>query len=169
MPFLKTKRLVLGLWKEEDLFLAERLWSDPLVCRYISAKGYFTREEIVQRLQTEMQDQERFSVQYWPLFLHTGEFVGCCGLHPRQEKEYELGFHLLPEYWGKEYAYEASEAVISYAFAILGAEKLFAGHHPENRRSERVLAKLGFTLIGSEYYAPTGLMHPSYELRKETV
>ena len=101
-PFLKTKRLVLGLWKEEDLFLAERLWGDPQVCRYICRNESFTEEETAQRLQTEIRNQKEHGVQYWPLFLHSGEFIGCCGLRPRTEKGFELGFHLLPEYWGRD-------------------------------------------------------------------
>ena len=29
------------------------------------------------------------------------------------------------------------------------------------------MKKLGFEYIGDEYYAPTGLMHPSFEIKKE--
>jgi len=41
---------------------------------------------------------------------------------------------------------------------------LFAGHHPENHASRRILSKLGFRLTHEEFYPPTGLLHPSYLL-----
>jgi RimJ/RimL family protein N-acetyltransferase len=56
--------------------------------------------------------------------------------------------------------------VISYAFETIGAKALFAGHHPENAASRRVLAKLGFRHTHDELYAPTGLLHPSYLLER---
>ena len=48
--------------------------------------------------------------------------------------------------------------------AALNATAIFAGHNPKNTASCYVLEKLGFQYIGDEYYEPTGLYHPSYEL-----
>lgn len=56
-------------------------------------------------------------------------------------------------------------AVMEYNFTFLRAQKLFAGHHPDNRRSRKLLDKLGFVYVGDEFYAPTGLYHPSYEFQ----
>ncbi|HUV51221.1 MAG TPA: GNAT family protein, partial [Anaerolineae bacterium] len=39
---------------------------------------------------------------------------------------------------------------------------LFAGHNPKNEASRHLLEKLGFRYSHDEYYAPTGLNHPSY-------
>jgi RimJ/RimL family protein N-acetyltransferase len=63
-------------------------------------------------------------------------------------------------------AQEAGRAVIAFAFENLGAEALFAGHHPANSASRRVLAKLGFQFTHDEFYPPTGLMHRSYLLTR---
>ena len=56
--------------------------------------------------------------------------------------------------------------MIKYAFEELGAEKLFAGHNPDNTASSKLLKKLGFHYTGDEYYEPTGLYHPSYIYEK---
>ena len=72
--------------------------------------------------------------------------------------------HLRPEFWGQGYAAESANAVIEYAFTVLKANKLFAGHNPNNNKSQKLLNKLGFIYIGDEFYEPTGLYHPSYEL-----
>ena len=135
------------------------------VNRYICSSGVFTHEDIEARLQSEIRNNEEYHVQYWPVFeLSSDALIGCCGLRPRETGVYEIGFHLRPEYWGKGYAAEAANAVIRYAFSDLHAEKLFAGHNPENTASRHVLEKLGFRYIRNEYYGPTGLYHPSYEL-----
>ena len=55
-------------------------------------------------------------------------------------------------------------AIIDYAFTVLKAKKLFAGHNPNNIASQKVLSKLGFSYVRDEFYEPTGLFHPSYEL-----
>ncbi|MFB5681395.1 GNAT family N-acetyltransferase [Paenibacillus terreus] len=167
---MTTARLGFSVWEEEDLPLALELWGDPEVTRYISANGYFSEEEISSRLQNEIRNEELFRVQYWPIFnMETAEHVGCCGLRPYDldKKVYELGFHLRREHWGCGFGKEAAVAVINYAFDRLQASKLFAGHNPHNAVSGQLLTKLGFRYTHDEYYAPTGLNHPSYEFLRE--
>lgn len=164
--FLKTERIGFSKWESDDLELAKLLWSSPEVTRYICASGSFSTHAILNRLNTEISNESLYHVQYWPIFeLETTEFIGCCGLRPCQTDEYETGFHLRPEFWGKGYANEAANAVIGYAFTVLKANKLFAGHNPNNTASRKVLNKLGFTYVRDEFYEPTGLYHPSYELK----
>ncbi len=140
-------------------------WGDPEVTRRIG--GPFSESYVRERIERETATLKEYGVQYWPLFLlATGEHVGCCGLRPYKPDEsiYALGFHLRPAFWGRGYAEEAARAVIDHAFDRLGARALFAGHHPENDPSRRLLAKLGFRYTHDELYAPTGLEHPSYLL-----
>lgn len=163
------ERIGFSKWEDDDLALAVKLWGDEEITHFICAAGKFTEQEIISRLETEIQNNRLFNIQYWPLFeLSTGEFIGCCGLRPfKSEKHsYEIGVHLCKEYWGRGYASEGIKAVIAYAFDILKADKIYAGHHPENEGSKKLLTKLGFQYIGKNYYEPTGLYHPSYELVK---
>lgn len=167
--FLKTARIGFSIWTQEDTALAELLWGDPEVTRYICASGIFCKEDIQNRLQTEISNESVYQVQYWPIFeLTTDDLIGCCGLRPHQADEYEIGFHLRPKYWGQGYASEAADAVIDYAFTVFRAGKLFAGHNPENIKSRKLLYKLGFIYTGDEFYEPTGLYHPSYELESRS-
>jgi len=57
--------------------------------------------------------------------------------------------------------------VIAYAFDVLDMNALFAGRNPGNAASWTLLEKLGFTYTHDEFYAPTGLRHPSYRLTVE--
>lgn len=165
--FLKTERIGFSIWTSNDTELAKVLWGEPEVTKYICANGIFSKEDIIKRLNTEILNEVVYQVQYWPIFeLTTNDLIGCCGLMPHENSTYEIGFHLRPKFWGQGYALEAASAAIDYAFSMLKAEKLFAGHNPENTKSRKLLKRLGFAYIGDEFYEPTGLYHPSYELEK---
>lgn len=167
--FLETERLEFSTWNEEDRAFAFALWGDHEVTKWISSSGFLSEDEVEARLTQEIQRQDEAGVQYWPLFHKDSEvFVGCCGLSPYSSEEeiYELGFHLTRDHWGKGYAMEAARAVIDYAFGELKVNALFAGHHPDNKVPGHMLSKLGFEYIRDERYEPTGVMHPSYMLRK---
>jgi RimJ/RimL family protein N-acetyltransferase len=156
-----TSRLEFRRWRSDDLPLALALWGDLRVTALIG--GPFTHEQVVQRLDEEIASERAHGIQYWPLF-ESDRFVGCCGLRPRAPGVHELGFHLLPAAWGRGLATEAALATIDHAFRVLGVGALFAGHHPDNDASRRLLEKLGFRWTNDELYGPTGRMHPCYEL-----
>jgi len=163
--FLTTARLGFGRWEAGDLPLALALWGDPGVTRLIG--GPLSADAVDARLGSEIASMRAYGVQYWPIFLLAGgEHAGCAGLRPYRPEGriYELGFHLRTGYSGQGLATEAARAVVTFAFETVGAGALFAGHHPENAPSRRVLEKLGFRLTHEEFYAPTGLQHPSYLL-----
>lgn len=166
--FLKTSRLGFRRWTPEDFPLAVSLWGDPEVTRLTG--GPFSEEKIRARFETELANHTAHRVQYWPIFLLADDdFVGCCGLRPFQLEDgiYETGYHLRPVHWRKGLAVEAARRVVAYAFETAGAKALFAGHHPQNEGSRRVLARLGFRYTHDRFYEPTGLMHPAYLLAKE--
>lgn len=173
-----TERLVFETWTSLGLDplcqsgrgfeLALDLWSNADVTRFLMRQP-LSAEQVSARLLTETDNLKTRGFQYWPLVLRdTGEFVGCCGLkltpldgyEPREQME--MGFHLMPSFWGRGLALEAATAVVRFAFATLAAQRLFAGHHPENERSRSLLVKLGFHPLEPSYYPPTGLFHPFY-------
>ena len=124
-----------------------------------------------ERLPHQHRMDRHHGVQYWPLFMRDGgEFVGCCGLRrsfgtsTTGLMDLELGFHLLEQFWGQGLAFEAATSVIAHAFGPLRVFRLYAGHHPENANSRKVLQRLGFTFTTERLYEPTGLDHPSYIL-----
>ena len=166
--FLETGRIGFSKWTADDSALAHSLWGDEGVARFICGAGAFSIQEIEKRLALEIENNSRYSIQYWPIFsLTDGAFLGCCGLRPHDLDKgiYELGFHLTQDQWGKGYATEAAMAVIGYAFDVLKVNNLIAGHHPQNEGSKRVLLKLGFRRIEDAFYPPTGLYHAAYRYK----
>lgn len=162
---LATRRIKFDIWNNGDLELAFKLWGNIDVSRYIVANGRFTETQIEQRLTTELKNNQLYKVQYWQIYSLDGAFMGCCGLRPHDLPNncFEIGAHLLPEFWHQGFAKEAMLAVIEYAKQRKIA-KLFAGHNPHNLSSEKMLLSLGFIRVVDEFYPPTGLYHPSYEL-----
>jgi RimJ/RimL family protein N-acetyltransferase len=162
-----TERLRSRTWRLDDTSAAMALWGDARVTALIG--GPFSEEKVLERLRAECEQQQRHGVQYWPFFLSNDELAGCCGLRPygTEVGVYELGFHLRAEHWGRGLAVEAGESVIAFGFERLHASALFAGHHPENHGSRKVLERLGFRYTHDELYPPTGLHHRSYLLTAE--
>jgi ribosomal-protein-alanine N-acetyltransferase len=163
--FLITDRLGFSHWEKGDLTLAMTLWGDPRVAEFIG--GPFATEAVCGRLHREIEKMTAYGVQYWPVFLlENGDLAGCAGLQPYGDEKdiLELGIHFKPDYWGKGLAQEAARAVIDFAFKTLHLERIFAGHHPDNIASERLLKKLGFRFTHQEIYPPTGLLEPAYLL-----
>ena len=167
--FLKSERLGFRCWTEEDFPLARGLWGDIEVTRYFG--GPFSDEEVRVRLERELERMTVHKFQYWPIFLfRDGTHVGCCGLRPYGTDPAipELGFHLRPKFWGQGLAVEAAKAVIRYAFDVIGAKGLAAGHHPGNANSKKVMAKLGFRYTHDDFFPALGMNIPYYLLRRGT-
>jgi [ribosomal protein S5]-alanine N-acetyltransferase len=163
-----SPRLTFGTWRPDNTALATHLWGDARVTSFITAQP-FTATQVEERVRREMTGQAMFGVQYGPMFLRANAaLVGCCGFRPRplESGVLELGFLLRQEYWGQGLATEAARAAVQHAFDVLGVKAVFAGHHPENSASQRVLQKLGFQRTHAEHYPPTGLQHPCYLLNR---
>jgi RimJ/RimL family protein N-acetyltransferase len=163
--FLTTARLGFGHWNQADEALALSLWGDARVSVWLG--GPFSHDQVAARLKSEIVTSTAYKMQYWPCFLlEGGELAGCAGLRPYREGIPELGFHFRPQFHGRGLGEEAARAVIGYAFETLAVQSLFAGHHPDNAASKRLLIKLGFRYTHQEIYPPTGLLNPAYLLQK---
>ena len=59
-----------------------------------------------------------------------------------------IGYWLDEAQWEKGYIFEAASAVLDYGFNKLGLTLISANCYPQNKRSQRVLEKMGFTYEG---------------------
>ena len=76
----------------------------------------------------------------------TGELIGQCGLLVQEvngQQEIEIGYHVLPKYWGMGFAPEAAQFFKQYAFGNNLAGSVISIIHTENTNSQRVAAKNG--------------------------
>jgi [ribosomal protein S5]-alanine N-acetyltransferase len=167
MEKFRTRRLATRSWRIEDLPFAMELWGDPAVTVLIDSRGKLAEAQVQEKLYAEIEREKSSGVQYWALFDHrNGDFVGCGGLRPwvytSSEEDFEVGFHLVRRCWGKGFGTEVALGALEYAWEKLQVTRVYAGHHPDNHASEKILTKLGFKFIENVFYEPTGLMHPSY-------
>lgn len=77
-----------------------------------------------------------------------GEPLGAASLRLLETGNWELGYWLAPDHWGRGLATEAARALVVFGFEKLGAEALNSGHFVDNPASGRVLEKAGFAANG---------------------
>jgi RimJ/RimL family protein N-acetyltransferase len=72
------------------------------------------------------------------------QVVGFCGLvHPGGQAEAEVKYAFTRTCWGKGLATEAVRAVLNHGATVHGLHEIIATVAPENKASQRVLAKAG--------------------------
>ena len=80
----------------------------------------------------------------------TESLIGHAGLRLEKDgQSAELGYWLGEPHWGRGYATEACGRILRYGFEDVRAARIWATALPDNARSFRVLAKLGFARSGS--------------------
>jgi Acetyltransferases, including N-acetylases of ribosomal proteins len=87
----------------------------------------------------------------------TGRAIGSIGFSPDARRPRvraaELGYSMSEEYWGLGLMTEAAQEVLRYAFQTLRYELVTITTNPANKRSQRVIEKLGFTYEGTLRYS----------------
>ena len=75
-----------------------------------------------------------------------GMLVGICGFVKRDHFKFaDVGFAFLPEFEGKGYGFESTNALLDYGRVKLGFTKVLAITSQDNDVSGKLLEKLGFT------------------------
>jgi RimJ/RimL family protein N-acetyltransferase len=99
-----------------------------------------------------------------------GAIIGYCGFGVEDfagQVEPELGFRLLPAYWGVGLATEAAQACSRHAFSHLKFPRFLGFADPANSASRKVLEKIGMGLIGERPFH--GYPVVVYEKKREPV
>jgi RimJ/RimL family protein N-acetyltransferase len=131
----------------DDAEFILKLVNEPSFLHFIGDKGVRTLADAVQYIQTgPMANYERFGFGQYLVELKESQVpIGMCGLTKKDAlTDADLGFSLLPEFWSKGYAFEAANAVKSYARDTLGINRLAGVTNPDNESSIKLLKKLGF-------------------------
>jgi ribosomal-protein-alanine N-acetyltransferase len=149
-PILETGRLRLTPVVAGDAEKIFPLMADAEVMAFWDIGEIDDPDVIANIVAGQVDEMAEGRAVYWTLHtLGGGQFIGTCDISEidRRHKRAEVGFMLGREAWGQGYAQEAMQAVLSYA-ATLGLRRLLARTHLGNRRSEALLAKLGFAEEG---------------------
>jgi ribosomal-protein-alanine N-acetyltransferase len=169
-PFsLSTDRLTFRPFVEDDFEDLRRFHTDPAVQTGYDPTGRaWSDEAIAQRLKSYIAEHERQGFSRWKLSLRSGQFVGRAGLGWHVEGEsVELGYGLLPQFWGFGYAREAASALVGWGFGNLPVSKIVAFTYRHNPRSRRALVALGFKHVDDRLRSANDGVCAYYEIERE--
>ena len=147
---VRTDRLLLRRWRDDDLEPFAQLTADAEVMRFFPAP-------------LDREQSDRLAVRADALFdvhghglwalerLDTGAFIGFTGLAPMPEGipgsgGVEVGWRLAPSAWGQGLATEAATAALRFAFAELMLAEVNSITAVVNIRSRKVMERLGMQL-----------------------
>ena len=160
---LKTPNLILRPWEESDAKCLYHFAKNPNIGPIAGWPPHKSVEDSLNIIKTVFSKRETYAI------VKDDVPIGCVGLlfHPDTnhwwgENSAELGYWIAEEFWGKGFAFEASEVIVDRAFNELGVERIFASFKYGNIQSMRVLEKLGF-----KYYSQLNNISYSGEVSRE--
>jgi RimJ/RimL family protein N-acetyltransferase len=150
---LRTERLLLRRWRDEDEAPMTAINRDSEVTRYLNRPVTEVALATFHPMLVEHWEQHGFGLfalesREGQAGTESGALLGFAGVAyptfmPELAERPEIGWRLARSAWGQGLATEAALAVREHAFATLGLPQLISLIHPENARSQRVAQKLG--------------------------
>jgi RimJ/RimL family protein N-acetyltransferase len=144
---LRTERLLLRQWRDEDLEPFGELNADPETMRYfVAPQARAESDALAERSRRQIREE---GWGLWAVEVAGGpRFIGFVGLAcPSFEAHFtpavEVGWRLARRHWGNGYATEAGRAAIAYGFEELGLDEIVSFTSPLNEPSWRVMERLG--------------------------
>lgn len=150
-PQLATARLLLQqILPEDQPFIFQGL-SHPDVIPYYGVQ-YKTLEETRVQMVYYSQLWREGKGAWWKITdARTNAKLGALGYNnfSVQHNKCEIGYWLLPQYWGRGIAAEAVQQLVAYLFEEKKVHRIEALVEVENKASSSVALKAGFTLEGT--------------------
>lgn len=142
---VSTERLEIRVWQTGDRPALERMVADSDMMRHITHGRAWSVDEVDEFLQRQAAQLAAHGVCMGPLVIRgTTEIIGVAGIQPLDlPGEYELGWWVWKEYWGRGYATEAGRALAAFAAGEMGLSRVVAVIDPDNAASIRVAEKIG--------------------------
>lgn len=152
---LKTPRLTLRPWREEDLadfYAYAKVDGVGQMAGWLPHKSMEESREILGHF---IAGKKTFALEY------EGKAIGSLGIEKYNEDHYpelanlsgrEIGYVLSKDYWGRGLMPEAVKAVIQYLLETMQLDFILVGHFDWNRQSARVIEKCGFQYVKTVPY-----------------
>jgi RimJ/RimL family protein N-acetyltransferase len=144
---IRTERLILRRWREADLESYAALQSDPRVRRFFERP--LTIGEAFEDGRRHAEGFDRNGFDLWVLE-RPGEaaFLGVTGVRRIGRAMpfsplVDVGWLLLPAFWGRGFAAEAARAALHDAFTRTGLDEVVAYTSRLNEPSRKVMRRLG--------------------------
>jgi RimJ/RimL family protein N-acetyltransferase len=147
MTELRTERLIMRRWRDEDREPFAALTADPEVMEHFPA--LLSRAEADEFVDERVAEFEERGWGLWALEVaESGAFIGYTGLAvPSFEAHFmpavEIGWRMARGAWGHGYATEAARAALAFGFGELGLEEIVSFTAVGNARSRAVMERIG--------------------------
>lgn len=144
---IKTNRLILRPWQENDLEPFAKLNADSRVMEYFPSVKTF--EESVKEYEAILEQFKKHGYGWWAVSeLNKNNFIGFIGLRyidfPASfTPAVEIAWRLAYDYWGKGYATEGANASLKYGFKVLKLTEIISFTSNPNFRSQAVMKRIG--------------------------
>ena len=149
---LKTERLVLRPWREDDLNDFYAYARVDGVGQWAGWTPHKSIEDSKAILELFIREKKTFALE------RAGKVIGSLGIETYEERRYpeldladrrgrEIGYVLSKDWWGQGLMTEAVRAVIRWLFEDVRLDFIIAGHFVGNDRSRRVIEKCGFRYV----------------------
>lgn len=149
-PVLTTERLILRRFEANDLESVYCGLSHPSVIKHYGVQYeslLATREQLYW---FEKIEKEETGIWWAVCDRYNLNFLGAVGFNNwnKENRKIEMGYWLLPEFWGLGIMKEAGKAACDHAFKIMLVHRIEAVVEIENKNSKKILNQLGFELEG---------------------
>jgi ribosomal-protein-alanine N-acetyltransferase len=156
-PTIETERFLLRQFKADDLENVYRGLSHPDVIKYYGIS--FDSLQATQEQLNWFVSLERENKGIWWAISskNNQEFYGAGGLNDLSEtnKKAEVGFWLLPDYWGRDIMREVMPYICNYGFQELNLHRIEGYVDSGNVNCKNALSKLDFkhegTMVDCEF------------------
>ena len=144
---LKTERLILRPWREEDLEAFAKMNADPRVREFFLSTQ--TRQESDKTAKILSSEIEKKGWGFWAVSIpNVTDFAGFIGIRDVDfaapfAPAVEIGWRLAVEHWGKGYATEGALASLNFGFQVVKLDEIVSFAVKDNIRSRHVMEKIG--------------------------
>jgi len=148
LPPLTTDRLLLRQRRLDDVPAILAMNADPEVIRFVGDGSRPDPVEQERRVRERVDTDFGMGLGYWSVFPRErpDDYLGYVVLSPIPDStDIELSYGIRRDVWGLGFATEASQAGLEFGFRVRELPEIVALTYPANLRSQRVIAKLGFT------------------------
>lgn len=142
----ETHRLRLREFVPEDAEAFYELGTNPEIIRYTGDGGFTSLAQAETVLcERPIADYRKYGFGRWAMVVReSGRLIGFAGLKYLDDLcEVDVGYRLIPDFWGQGLATEAAHACVRYGFNTLKLKRILGLVVPANVASVRVLEKSG--------------------------
>jgi len=149
-------RLIFKEFNEEDLDLFYSVFSNEQTMKYALLDRYTRKEDILPYFRKVLENNKtinnREAYEYAVYLCSNGDFICFADIEVYNQNNFggcgEIGYFLLPEFWGNGFATEIANMLLNICFSHLNLHRVSASCNSNNLQSEKIMKKIGMVKEG---------------------